>query len=69
MDHPNISLVLHYSLPYDLIGWMQQAGRGVCDGSPAHTVIVYTGNPKPADQGLRGFLAVTCFRQFVAEYF
>ncbi|WYZ36492.1 hypothetical protein EsH8_XV_000045 [Colletotrichum jinshuiense] len=61
MDHPNVSLILYYSLPYNLISWMQQAGCSACNGLPAYAVIIYTGNPRHVDRqyALKGTWSTT----------
>ncbi|KAK1585765.1 uncharacterized protein LY79DRAFT_670783 [Colletotrichum navitas] len=69
LNYGQVSLVVHYSAPYDLINWNQMASWARRNGSPAVAVILYVARNTVLDRPLSQFLAAPCFRQFTDAYF
>jgi ATP-dependent DNA helicase RecQ len=49
IDHPEVRLVVHFTLPGSLETYYQEAGRGGRDGRPARAVLLY----RPGDRRLQ----------------
>lgn len=79
MDKPNVKTVVHLDAPEHLENFVQEAGRAGRDGSPVHSVLVwsheddirYRQSPVGSREKLMGGFArtQTCRRQFMLDSF
>ncbi|WDK15538.1 hypothetical protein CGRA01v4_06819 [Colletotrichum graminicola] len=69
LNYGQVSLMVYYSAPYNLINWVQMAGRARQDSSPAVAVIRYVARNNVLNKPLPRFLSAPCFRQFTDAYF
>ncbi|KAK0370512.1 hypothetical protein CLIM01_12136 [Colletotrichum limetticola] len=69
IDQPNVVLVAHLGIPFNIITFMQMAGRAGRSGQPCQAIIVSKPNVMIKDPGLLHFVNATCKRQALVEYF